>query len=160
MIPHVDTLDKWDRRFIALATVIGSWSKDPATQVGCLLVRDRRIIATGYNGAPRGVDETAPDRNERPEKYYWYEHAERNAIYNCAREAVSTEGATAYLTPLSPCADCARAFVQSGVVRVVTALTDAGVTRIEHESFQRGYRILKEGGVDLILVRFNSDKES
>ena len=149
-------VEKWDRRFLNVALEIGSWSKDLSTKVGCILVKDRRIIGTGYNGAPRLIDEGCSERNSRPEKYYWFEHGERNAIYNCAREGVSTQGATAYVVPLLCCSDCARALVQSGIIRVVIGFTESGYSRIVGASdcvtFDRGILILKEAGIELELV--------
>ena len=111
---------KWDMRFLNLAKEISSWSKDTSTKVGSVLVGPHRnILTTGYNGLPRGADDSNASRLERPEKYFWFEHAERNAIYNAARTGVGLQGSTAYST-LCPCMDCARAFIQSGVSRVVT----------------------------------------
>ena len=83
------------------------------------MCKDKEIVSTGYNSFPRGIDDNKPLRQERPEKYYWFEHAERNAIYNAARIGVSLKGSTAYLTSGLPCMDCARALVQSGVVKIV-----------------------------------------
>ena len=60
---------------------VASKSKDPKTKIGAILVKDRRIISTGYNGIPMEVDDSINDRHQRPEKYKWYEHGERNAIY-------------------------------------------------------------------------------
>jgi dCMP deaminase len=113
---------KWDERFLDLAFHIAQWSKDSSTKVGCVVVSpDRRIISTGYNGLPRGVDDdvqTYPGRHERPEKYAWYEHAERNAIYNAAALGVPVRDCTLYST-LQPCSDCARGIIQSGVAALV-----------------------------------------
>ncbi len=124
-------MPNWDKRFLKEAKEVSKWSKDSSTQVGCILVRpDRRsIVATGYNGLPRGCDdnvESHPERHTRPadggNKYAWYEHAERNAIYNAAYDGVSTAGCTAYVTSSLPCVDCARALVQAGIKRVVWEL--------------------------------------
>lgn len=110
---------RWDQRFLDLASLVSSWSKDRTTSVGCVLVGDRNnVIALGYNGFPRGIDDEVEERHERPAKYMWTEHAERNAVYNASRNGLSVNGATAYVT-LFPCMACSRAFVQSGVSRVV-----------------------------------------
>ena len=109
--------EKWDNRFIELATLISTWSKD-TTKVGCVVVGpDREIRSVGYNGFPRGLKET-PERTERPEKYLWTEHAERNAIYNAVRMGVSLKGCTLYCS-WTPCMDCGRAIIQSGIYAVV-----------------------------------------
>ena len=111
-------LDKWDNWFMKQAFVAAEMSKDPSTKVGAVIVKDRRVISTGYNGPPRGVLDHIPYRNERPEKYFWYEHAERNAIYNAAAFGMALAGATIYCFWM-PCHDCARAIIQSGIVEIV-----------------------------------------
>jgi len=81
----------WDRYFLEICRVVASRSKDPATQIGCVIVGPaREIRSTGYNSLPRRVDDTRPERLERPTKYLWIEHAERNAIYNAARAGTAT----------------------------------------------------------------------
>lgn len=106
---------KWERRFLALADQISSWSRDESTKVGCVIVGgNREVIATGYNGLPRGVDDSRIERSNRPLKYLWTEHAERNAIYNAALRGVKVEGSIMYCR-YAPCMDCARACVQSGI---------------------------------------------
>jgi len=109
----------WDRYFMDIAQLAAVRSKDRSTQVGAVLIRDRNIISTGYNGFPRGVNDNLEERHQRPEKYLWTIHAEENAILNAARLGVSTEGATAYVTPLHPCSGCAKALIQSGITEVV-----------------------------------------
>lgn len=111
--------EKWDNRFLDLAKYIATWSKDPRTHVGAVFVgHHKEILSVGYNGLPRGCKDDVPERNVPNEKYFWYEHAERNAIFNAARMGVSLKGSTLY-SSLCPCMDCARAVVQSGIVRVV-----------------------------------------
>ena len=116
-----EDLKKWDHRFLDLALLIASWSKDTSTKVGCVVVGpNREIRSTGYNGLPRGVDDDDPARFERPEKYLYTEHCERNAIYNAARMGLSLEGCTMYM-PWFPCADCCRAIIQSGITTLVAS---------------------------------------
>lgn len=114
----------WDRYFLDIADVVRQKSKDPSSQIGAVIVgQDRQIVSTGFNGFPRGIDETDPARWERPIKYLWVEHAERNAIYNAARTGVSLSGCTLYLLgfgpPSVPCIACSKAVIQSGITRVV-----------------------------------------
>lgn len=114
----------WDEYFLEMAEHVASRSKDRSTKVGAVVVGpDREVRSTGYNGMPRGVNDDIPDRHERPRKYLFAEHAERNAIYNAARAGIATKGCTLYIhsepEPLPPCADCARAVIQAGIVRVV-----------------------------------------
>ena len=104
----------WEKRFMDAAFFFARWSKDK-TQVGAVIVGDRRrIVSSGYNGLPRGVAESA-ERSAKPEKYLWHEHAERNAIYNAAEPLI---GMALYTTHY-PCAACARAIIQTGIVHVV-----------------------------------------
>ena len=93
------------------------YSADQHTQTGVVIVRKKKIIARGANHAPRDVILT-PERNERPLKYSFIEHAERNAIYEAARQGVKIKGSTLY-SPWFPCAECARAIIQSGIEELV-----------------------------------------
>lgn len=112
--------NKWHYRFMELAFLISTWSKDPSTKTGAVVVGpDREIRATGYNGLVRGVEDDVPERLERPTKYDFFEHAERNAVYNACLTGTSLKGCTLYATH-SPCTDCARAIIQAGIKTVVT----------------------------------------
>ena len=110
----------WDEYFINIAEQVKLKSKDRNTQIGVVIVgRDNEIVSTGYNSFPRGIDDNVDERQEKPEKYFWFEHAERNAIYNAARIGVSTLGTTMYMTCGISCADCARAIINSGISKIV-----------------------------------------
>ena len=110
---------KWDARFLDLAKHISDWSKDPSTKVGCVVVgEDREIRSTGFNGFPRGIEDTAARLNDREQKYPMICHAEENAIMHAARIGLSLKGCTAYVT-WPPCTRCARSLIQAGVVEVV-----------------------------------------
>ena len=112
--------EKWHKRFMEVAELVATWSKDPSTKTGAIVVGpDREIRATGYNGLVRGVDDNKPERMERPTKYDFFEHAERNAIYNACLTGTSLKGCVMYATH-APCTDCARAIIQSGIKMVVT----------------------------------------
>jgi dCMP deaminase len=108
----------WIRRFLSLAIHISSWSKDTSTIVGAVIVNeDKCIVSVGFNGAPRGIPDDDPEVYTRPTKYFYTEHAERNAIYNANRINTSTLGCTMFVTH-QPCADCARAIIQAGIKEV------------------------------------------
>ncbi len=94
------------------------YSTDPHTQTGVVIVKKKKIIARGANHAPRDVILT-PERIERPLKYSFIEHAERNAIYGAAKKGIKLEGSVMY-SPWCPCAECARAIIQAGIEAVVT----------------------------------------
>jgi dCMP deaminase len=107
-----------------VARQVSGWSKDRSRGVGTVIVSPwRDIRATGYNGFPRGIDDEVPERHERPTKYLFTEHAERNAIYAAARLGFALEGCSLYTT-LFPCVDCARAVIQSGIATVITPKPD------------------------------------
>lgn len=110
--------EKWDYRFLQMSALIGSWSKQSHTRVGCVIVDDkRRIVATGYNGFPRGVRDTTERRADRDLKLSMTLHAEENALLFAGR---SVEGCTAYVTH-PPCSLCTARLIQSGIKRVVYA---------------------------------------
>jgi dCMP deaminase len=112
------TLD-WDTYFMLLAHTVAMKSKDQRTRCGCVIVGpDREIRSTGYNSFPRGIDDSRPERQERPEKYFWFAHAERNAIYNAARMGTSLKDCDLYVTR-TPCTDCSIAIIQAGIRRVI-----------------------------------------
>ena len=103
---------RWVEYFRNLAHQVKLKSKDENTQIGAIIVgKDKEIVSTGYNSFPRGLKDNKESRQERPEKYYWFEHGERNAIYNAARIGVSTKGCTMYLSCGIPCVDCARGII-------------------------------------------------
>lgn len=110
---------KWDRRFLRIAYEIAHWSKDRSVGCGAVLVRDRRVLSTGYNGFPSSLDDDDDQLHTRPTKYYATEHAERNAIFNAARYGIAVEGSTMFIFGLFPCSRCARAMEITGVTRVV-----------------------------------------
>ncbi len=134
-------IDKWDNRFLRIAQEIATWSKDEDTQVGAVLVKNRRILATGYNGPPPGIEDTE-ERLNRPLKYLYIEHAERNVLYN-----VNSEGATIYVT-LWPCADCARGLIRGGVSRVVVA-PFAEIRDHWRESMEIARSLMEEANIQL-----------
>lgn len=103
-------MTNWHDRFFDMADLVASWSKDPSTKVGAVIVRpDRTIASVGYNGFPRGV---VDEYTSREDKLLRTVHAEANAIL-AAREPL--RGYTLYVTPLHPCANCAGLIIQSGI---------------------------------------------
>ncbi len=111
----------WDQYYLAICKVVAARSKDPNTQIGCVIVGPaREIRTTGYNSFPRGIRDNVPERRERPTKYLWIEHAERNAICNAARCGTALEHCTIYVE-IMPCMDCGRAIVQAGIQEVVVS---------------------------------------
>tara|TARA_B100001250_G_C19181622_1_gene521221 strand:- start:120 stop:554 length:435 start_codon:yes stop_codon:yes gene_type:complete len=112
-------MSKWDERFLELAKQIASWSKDPSTQVGCVVVGpDREIRSTGFNGLPRGIEDSKDRLNNREIKYPMICHAEENAIMHAARIGISLKDCIAYVT-WPPCTRCARSLIQAGISEVI-----------------------------------------
>ncbi len=105
--------------FLNIAKELSKTSTDKSTKVGAILVKKGCIISSGVNKFNKNlIDE--PDRHERPMKYLYTEHAERNAIYNAAKLGIPTRGAIMYVTHF-PCWDCARAVIEAGIIKVIVA---------------------------------------
>ena len=140
----------WVTYYKQLANTVKLKSKDKYTQIGAVIVGEGgEIVSTGYNSFPRGLDDGIHLRQERPEKYYWFEHAERNAIYNAARIGVSTKGTTMYLSCGLPCADCARGIINSGIKRIFCERVDVTKGDMWKESQERSWDMFSETGVDV-----------
>jgi dCMP deaminase len=138
----------WDDRFMDLATFISTWSKDRSRQVGCVVVGpSNELRSIGFNGFPTGVDDDEERRHERPAKYRWTEHAERNAIYNAARVGIPLQNCRMYL-PWFPCMDCARAIIQTGIAELICLKPDVSDPQWGQD-FQEVPKLLTEGGVKI-----------
>ena len=110
-------IDKWDNKFLLEAIFWSRSSHDVQTKCGCVLVKDKTQLSTGYNGFIRDViDGSLPCT--RPEKYPYMIHAEANAIYNCSRIGRSTTGASAYITAM-PCGYCLQLLYQCGIKEII-----------------------------------------
>ncbi len=143
--------EKWDNRFLGLAKHISDWSKDPSTKVGCVVVgEDREVRSTGFNGFPRGIEDTAERLNDREQKYPMICHAEENAIMHAARIGISLKGCTAYVT-WPPCSRCARSLIQAGVAEVVYP-ADSEIPERWQEDFDISNRMMSEAGVRIRSV--------
>lgn len=140
---------KWDDRFLALAAHVAGWSKDPSTQVGCVIVNPGRVVVgIGYNGFPRGVIDHPRRYNNRATKYLMVQHAEANAILNAT---ASVQGCTAYVT--APCcASCSGLLIQAGIARVVTPPASEGLRERFADSFEASEAMFEEAGVIVALA--------
>lgn len=137
---------KWDIRFLELAKFISTWSKDPSSQTGAVIVDDKSIISVGYNGLPRGVHDTADRLNNRELKYKLIVHCERNAIIWAHRDL---SGCTLYTWPFMSCAPCAAIVIQAGITRCVAPKND---NPRWVEDFKLSEMMYKEAGVELTLI--------
>lgn len=148
----------WDRRWLEMAKTVSQWSKDTSTKVGCVIVDDRNVVLSlGWNGMPRLVDDSILSRYSRPAKYMWFEHAERNAIYNAAAVGHSLSDATLYTT-LQPCCECARGLIQAGIKRVVIGNQEPSCTHWD-ESFEVAYTMFKEAKVKYEFLQKELQKD-
>ena len=111
-----DKQEKYDRAYLKMAEIWGQLSYCERKKVGALIVKDRMIISDGYNGTPSGFENVCED-DENYTKWYVL-HAEANAILKVAASTQSCKGATLYIT-LSPCKECSKLIIQSGIKRVV-----------------------------------------
>lgn len=143
----------WTDYFLNIAEQVKLKSKDQSTQIGAVIVGvDNEVLSTGYNSFPRGMDDTIQGRQERPEKYFWFEHAERNAIYNAARVGTALKGSTIYLTSGLPCMDCARGIVNSGIKIVWCKRVCTTKNKEKWEESQlKSMKLLNECGVQVFF---------
>jgi dCMP deaminase len=140
-------------KYLEVAEAIANFSKDRSTRVGAVIVgASNELRSVGYNGAPRGCSADEDDRGStRPEKYYWFSHAELNAITNAAKVGIPLDGSSLVVTH-PPCMDCSRAIVQAGIVHVFVPhwSNEFGVRWIEHIS--RSRRLFEECGVGFTVL--------
>ena len=135
---------KWDKRFLELAKLVGSWSKDPSTKVGAVIVdSNNRIVSTGYNGFPRGIQDSTEKLLDREQKYDIIVHAEMNAI---AFANKCLKNCTLYTWPFEPCSRCAGMIIQSGIKRVVSVIHP---DKRWEKSFKTARQLFKESGIIL-----------
>ena len=148
-------MNKWQRRFFDLARLVATWSKDPSSQVGAVIVDDKkRIVSVGFNGLPMGVEDTAERLNTRELKYELIVHAEANAILTAPK---SVSGCTIYVYPYLPCSRCAGAIIQSGIKRVV--VEDRPIPDRWLENFTLAKTILTEAGVEVQIIPPDKDEK-
>ena len=144
---------KWDDRFMELALKISTWSKDPSSQIGAVAVNDeRRILATGYNGFPKGIDDSKERLNNRDEKYPRIVHAEMNALMNALYAGVSLKDATLYVYGLPVCPDCTKCVIQAGVRRVVMPHYDTAPGNWLKVWNERSKPMFKEAGIMVTVL--------
>lgn len=115
-------ISKWDDRGLSIARHVALWSRDPSTQVGAYLADQfNRPISFGFNGLPRGVDDTSARLADRDTKLKMTIHAEENALLFAGRSLHGLD-TTLFVWPLPPCGPCAAKIIQVGVARVVSGI--------------------------------------
>jgi len=132
--------DLLDKRYLAMARIWGQNSYCQRRRVGALLVKDKMIISDGYNGTPSGFENVCEDEHQVTKPYVL--HAEANAITKVAKSNNSSEGSTLYVTT-SPCLECAKLIIQSGIKRVVYS---------EKYRIDDGIRLLQRAGIELKYI--------
>lgn len=141
----------WHTRWMDMARLIATWSKDRSRKCGAVIVDERNVLVSiGWNGFPRGVNDDVAARHDRPAKYKWTEHAERNAIYNAAANGHSTRKCIMYL-PWYPCADCARAIIQANISCIVCCKPDWN-DHIWAADFAVVKEMLSEYGMTVVFI--------
>lgn len=138
-------MSDWDARFLQMAALVSTWSKDPSTKVGAVITRGKFVVSLGFNGHPAGIRDSESRLLDREQKYRTIIHAEMNAILS-ARQPL--EDCTLYVVPFMPCSNCGAVIVQSGIKRVVTLEND---NERWAESFDITRTIFAEAGVELVI---------
>jgi dCMP deaminase len=138
--PYGNRQDQFDRRYLEMA---GIWAKNSyciRRQVGALIIKDRMIISDGYNGTPEGFENVCEDEDNKTKPYVL--HAEANAITKVAKSNNSSDGATLYITT-SPCMECAKLIIQSGIRRVVFS---------DNYHKKEGLELLERANIEVVFI--------
>ena len=144
-------MKKWERRYLRLAREVSLWSKDPSSKIGAVAVsKTGQILALGYNGFPRGIDDSDERLNDKETKYKLVVHAELNCIYNAVVNGVSVKDSTLYIYGLPVCNECAKGIIQTGIKEVIIIHPDLLLQKWE-ESFKTSKTMFLEAGVDVIV---------
>jgi dCMP deaminase len=140
---------KWDKRFLALAHLVATWSKDVSTKVGAVIVDDNnRVVSLGYNGAPRGTNDSEAVMGDRDEKLRRTVHSEVNAILFSRRDL---SGCSLYCTH-PPCSKCMALIIQAGIRRVVCRPPTAEFRARWKEDFDTSRFMADESGTHYVWV--------
>ncbi len=141
--------NKWDKRYMELAKVISTWSKDPSKKIGAIAIGSKgQVLAQGFNGFPRGIDDADDRLNDRETKYKYVVHAEMNLIYNATFNGISLDGSTVYIYGLPLCSECAKGLIQVGIKRIVMSRDSLeNIDERWQESFELTLQLLNESGI-------------
>jgi dCMP deaminase len=142
-------MNKWDQRFLELAQLVSTWSKDPSTQVGAVVVdENRRVVSLGFNGFPKGASDDPALYLDRDYKYKVIQHAEENAILFAER---ALDNCTLYVYPFMPCSKCAGKVMQTGIIRVVAPKTPKDKEERWGPDFELAKSLFTRAGIELTL---------
>lgn len=149
-------INKWYKRYLKLASEIATWSKDPNTQVGAVVVGSKgQILSQGYNGFPRGISDTTKRLNDRDIKLSLVVHAEMNAIFNATSNGVSLEGSTIFIHGLPACSECAKGIIQVGIRKVVVSKQCIEARPHWNDSWNKSKAMFAEAGVAVFVISEN-----
>lgn len=145
---EISQVPEWDDWFMSMVYLVASKSKDKRTHIGAVVVGpNKEVVSLGYNSFPRNIDDYVPERQEKPEKYHWFEHAERNAIYNATLIGASLKGCKMYTNGV-PCPDCARGVIQSGILEVIVDKEwNEGNSKEDKKNSDKSLEMFDEAGV-------------
>jgi dCMP deaminase len=144
--PYGDRQSQFDIKYLEMATIWASNSYCVRRQVGALIVKGRMIISDGFNGTPSGFENICEDEEGLTKPYVL--HAEANAITKVAKSGNSSENATLYITS-SPCIECSKLIIQSGIIRVVYS-----------NKYRKtdGIDLLKRAGIEIVYIDLETGK--
>ena len=143
----------WNLRFMDLAKQVSTWSKDPSKKIGAVVVGSKRqILSTGYNGFPRGIEDTGERLNDRDLKYKYVVHAEMNAIYNATYTGTSLDGASMYVYGLPICHECAKGIIQVGIKEVFIDRKSLLDKPNWYDSYLKSKEMFDDVGITIKLV--------
>ena len=140
----------WDDYFMTMVYLVAAKSKDKRTHVGAVVVGPKNEVRSmGYNSFPRGLNDNVPERQEKPEKYFFFAHAEDNAINNAAFIGVSLRDCRMYTNGV-PCSNCARGIINTGITKVIVDYSwDKENLKKWVEECKRSLQMFKECGVGI-----------
>jgi len=146
-------INKWYKRYLKLAAEIATWSKDPSTQVGAVVVGSKgQILSQGYNGFPRGISDSNKRLTDRDVKLSLVVHAEMNAIFNASYSGVSLDGATIFIHGLPACSECAKGIIQVGIKKVVVSKQCIEAKQHWNDSWNKSKAMFAEAGIAIFVI--------
>jgi len=145
------TKEWWDRKFLSLTAEVASFSKDPSTQVGAIIISpERRIMSTGYNGLPKHIPDSVEILNDRKLKYPLVNHAEKNAFEYSDEYGLNVSGCTIFTWPFLPCTNCYELIKNHKITRIV-APVDNNPRWIEH--FEQIRLLCKKDNIEIVEIK-------
>ena len=152
-IDEMNGTTKWDIRYVEMARLVSTWSKDPSTQTGAVIVRpDNSVASVGYNGFPRGIADTPERYEDRELKYSFIVHCEMNAVLSAHH---NVRGNTLYTWPFLSCDRCAVHMIQAGITRVVAPSCPPDKADRWDSILSESKRRFEEAGVEWVEIPYD-----